>query len=379
MSPSPRVGDRRAATVPRRGAVDPVKALMHRHRALCERAVDPLEIAAGLEAYGLTDRTAGRFLHKDVFSLAEEMYARVPRDGDARPPVEAPVEPEIRAGWVVRTLLPGALCAATLAGLRLTDGRARLLVAAVGVLALGLGLRAALARGPLAPRRPSTGPTPSTGPWTLWLLGYAVVGDGLLQVAVTGGPDALPTGAGDAAWPLAFAPLLALALACAPAAWTTHLFTVAARRRLGASRGLEEFTGSVRPLLLGVFALYLGALAALLAGGAAVLGEPVTFFQTLTLGALLLLARLLSLHGFAQVPSLVLTAAASAEALALTTVFAARLPGCDLLSVPVETVVGLWGTGGVPTLICAAAALTLLVHAVRVLPRASAHARTESL
>ncbi|EFH31053.1 LOW QUALITY PROTEIN: integral membrane protein, partial [Streptomyces pristinaespiralis ATCC 25486] len=52
---------------------------MHRHRELCEQAVDPLEIAAGLEAHGVTNRTAARFRHRDVFALAEEMYARVPR------------------------------------------------------------------------------------------------------------------------------------------------------------------------------------------------------------------------------------------------------------------------------------------------------------
>ncbi|NEB74208.1 hypothetical protein G3I40_02970, partial [Streptomyces sp. SID14478] len=79
--------DGRAVT-PRRPGADPVKVLMHRHRDLCERAVDPLEIAAGLEAHGVTDRTASRFRHKDVFSLAEEMFARVPRDGE---PDEAPV------------------------------------------------------------------------------------------------------------------------------------------------------------------------------------------------------------------------------------------------------------------------------------------------
>ncbi|MEU9500835.1 hypothetical protein [Streptomyces sp. NPDC048196] len=63
----------------RRGPADPVRALMHRHHALCAQAVDPLEIAAGLEAHGVTDRTAARFRHRDVFSLAEELYARVPR------------------------------------------------------------------------------------------------------------------------------------------------------------------------------------------------------------------------------------------------------------------------------------------------------------
>ncbi|MEU8531410.1 hypothetical protein AB0C77_38475, partial [Streptomyces sp. NPDC048629] len=63
---------------PRRGNGDPVKALLHRHRELVEGAVDPLEIAAGLEVHGVTDRTAARFRHRDVFSLAEELYARVP-------------------------------------------------------------------------------------------------------------------------------------------------------------------------------------------------------------------------------------------------------------------------------------------------------------
>lgn len=351
---------------------------MHRHRALCEQAVDPLEIAAGLEAHGVTDRTAARFLHRDVFSLAEEMYARVPRDGEARPPVEALDVPRVRAGWVLRTLLPGALCVATLAGLRFTGGRTRLLVAAAGVVAVGIGLRAALTRGPLAGRRPATGPTRSTATWTLWLLAYAVLGDGLLQAAVTGGPDALPGGAVADPWPLALAPLTALALACAPAAWATHLFTAAAHRRLTTSRGLEEFAGTVRPLLLGTFALALGALAALAAGSAAALGEPAALHQTLGLGALLLLARLLHIHGFTQAPPLVLTVAASAEALALTSVFAARLPGCDLLALPVETLVARWGPGSVPALICTAAALTLLVHAARTLTRASAHARTGS-
>ncbi|MFE2042956.1 hypothetical protein ACFXAZ_18930 [Streptomyces sp. NPDC059477] len=379
---APRVSDPLPApgktAVPRRGAADPVKALMHRHRELCEQAVDPLEIAAGLEAHGVTDRTAGRFLHRDVFSLAEEMYARVPRDSEARPRAEAPVPAKVRAGWVIRTLLPGALCAATLAGLRFTDGQSRLLVAAAGVLAVGLGLRAALTRGPLGTHRERSGPSWSTGTWTCWLLMYAVLGDGLLRAAIHGGPDTLPDGAAAASWPLATAPLPALALACAPAAWTTHLFTAAARRRLTASRGLAEFAGSVRPLLLGTFALYVGALVALAAGSARVLDEPAALLQTLTLGALLLLARLLHLHGFTHAPAMVLAVAASAEALALATVFAARLPGCDFLSLPVETLVDIWGPGSIPTLICGMATLTLLAHASRTLTRASSHARTEA-
>ncbi|SCE86178.1 hypothetical protein GA0115257_10341, partial [Streptomyces sp. LcepLS] len=58
--------------------MDPVKSLMLIHHDLCADAVDPLEIAAGLEARGVTERTARAYRHRDVFALAEEMYARVP-------------------------------------------------------------------------------------------------------------------------------------------------------------------------------------------------------------------------------------------------------------------------------------------------------------
>jgi hypothetical protein len=355
-----------------------VKALMHRHRELCERAVDPLEIAAGLEAHGVTDRTAARFRHRDVFSLAEEMYARVPRDDDASARPAALDAPGARADWALLTLLPGALCAATVTALHLTHGQARAVAAAVGVLAVALALRAALARGPLgATDRTSQGPTsraPGSRMWTYWLVAYALLGDGFLRVAVAGGPDAPPTGTADGPWPLATAPVLALILACAPAAWSAHIFAVRARRRLTASRGLEEFAASVRPLLLGTFALFLCALTALLALCGAALGEPAAYAQTVTLGALLLLARLLTTHGFTHAPALVLTATATATATAPATVLAGRLPGCGFLATPVETLVDAWGPGSVPALVCGAAALTLLIHATRTLTRASAHA-----
>jgi hypothetical protein len=373
-------GGRRPAPA-RRAAADPVKALLHRHRDLCERAVDALEIAAGLEAHGVTDRTAARFRHRDVFSLAEEMYARVPREAEVsspRPAAQAaPVE---RARWMVLTLLPGALCAATVAALRFTDGQARLIAAAAGALALLLSLRTVLKRGPLSPAHRGAPAGPSrhgTGLWTCWLVGYALLGDGLLAVAVVGGPDTLPTGDTDGPWSLTAAPVLALALGCAPAAWSAHLFASRARRRLAASRGLEEFAASVRPLLLGAFGLFLCTLAALAALCGAALGEPAAHAEALTLGALLFLARLLTVHGFTHAPALVLTAAASAEGLALATVFAGRLPGCDFLAVPVDTLVNAWGPSAVPTLACGATALTLLIHATRTLTRASAHATPE--
>jgi hypothetical protein len=173
---------------------------------------------------------------------------------------------------------------------------------------------------------------------------------------------------------VATAPVLALSLACAPAAWCAHLFAVSARRRLDTSRGLEDFTASARPLLLGAFALFLSALSALLAVCGVVLGESPAYAQTVTLGALLLLARLLTAHGFTHAPAILLGAAAAAEATALATVFAGRLPGCGFLATPVETAADTWGPGTVPTLVCSVAALTLLVHATRTLTRASAHA-----
>ncbi|MEU4141838.1 hypothetical protein [Streptomyces parvulus] len=365
-------GDRQAPARARRGAADPVKTLMHRHRDLCERAVDPLEIAAGLEAHGVTDRTAARFRHRDVFSLAEEMYARVPRDDDAAPRPADPSPPRAGAAWIVYALLPGILCAATVAGLRLTDGRPRLIAATAGALAVALALRAALRRGPLS------APVRTSGTWTCWLVGYALLGDGLLRTALAGGPDALPDGTADGAWPVTAAPVLALALSCAPAAGCAHLFAVRARRRLTASRGLADFSASVRPLLLGAFALYTGGLIALLTITGAVLDEPAAHPQALTLGALLLLARLLTVHGHAHSATLVLTATAAAEGAALAALFAGRLPGCGFLAVPVETLVAGCGPAGVPAVACGIGALTLLVHASRRLTRASAHAPAPS-
>ncbi|MDC0773930.1 hypothetical protein [Streptomyces sp. HD] len=361
------------STPARRTGADPVKALMHRHRDLCERAVDPLEIAAGLEVHGITDRTAARFLHRDVFSLAEEMYARVPRDAEASPLAPALTTPRARADWILLTLLPGVLCAAAVTALHLTHGQSRLIAAAAGAFAVALALRAALARGPFA----TAGRTNPTATRTCWLIAYAVLGDGLLRAAATGGPDSLPTGTADGPWPFTTAPVLALALSCAPAAWCAHLLAVRARRKLSASRGLGEFATSVKPLLLGTFALYLGALAALLTLTTTVLDESAAYPQTLALGALLFLARLLTTHGFTHAPALVLTATASAEATALTSLFTARLPGCAWLATPTQGLVDALGPAALPTLACGAGALTLLLHATRTLTRASAHARQD--
>ncbi|MGW7429729.1 hypothetical protein ACWGIN_09255 [Streptomyces sp. NPDC054861] len=342
---------------PRRGPVDPVRVLMHRHRELCERAVDPLEIAAGLEAHGVTDRTAARFRHRDVFSLAEELYARVPRGSGApvRPARETGARPG-RSGWTVRALVPGAVATLAVGGLALTEGSVRLAVGVAGALGLAVALVIAVRRGPL---RAAGRTAPAARVWTLWLLAYALGGDGLLQETLTGGPEG--------GWPVTPGPLLGLALAVAPAAWCAHLFSVRARHRLAASRGLEDFAAGARPLLLLAVALHTAALAALLG---------LTGFApgALALGGLLLLARLLTVHGFADTAANGLAAACAGEALAVATVLAARIPGCDLLAAPVRTLVGAWGPGALPTLVCGAAAVGLLAHATVALSRASAHA-----
>ncbi|WP_443057714.1 hypothetical protein [Streptomyces sp. IBSBF 2806] len=229
---------------------------------------------------------------------------------------------------------------------------------------------------PPPPRRAHHG-LQRTEAWTCWLIGYAALGDGLLRAAVHGGPDALPDGTAGGPWPFAAASLLTLALACAPAAWSAHFLAVQARRRLNSSRGLEEFAAGVQPLLLAALALFLCALTALTALCATVLGEPADYAPILTLGALLFLARLLTVHGFAHVPAVVIAAVGAAEVLAPATVFAGRLPQCGFLATPVESLMSAWGPAGVPSLVCASAALILLIHATRTLTRASAHVRTD--
>ncbi|GGY32478.1 hypothetical protein [Streptomyces omiyaensis] len=339
---------------PARRGGDPVKVLMHRHRELCARAVDPLEIAAGLEAQGFTDRTAARYRHRDVFSLAEELYARVPR-GHLEP---APAEdaPAPRAPWALASLAPGAAAALLVPALLHLDGTARLAAGTAGALALAGALVLAVRRGPL--RAPA--PAPAARLWTLWLLAYAVAGDGLLEQVLAGGPDG--------AWTLDPAPLLGLALAVAPAAWCAHLFAGRARRRIAAGRGLADFAAATRAWLLAAVLLHLAALAALLALTGLTAGA-------LALGALLLLARLLTVHGHPETAAAALAAACAAEALGLAGVLAARLPlpGFDALAVPVRTAVDAWGPGALPALVCGAAALGLLAHATGSLARASAH------
>ncbi|MGQ4334124.1 hypothetical protein ACN6LE_003733 [Streptomyces hayashii] len=133
----------------------------------------------------------------------------------------------------------------------------------------------------------------------------------------------------------------------------------------------------MQPLLFAALALFLCALAALTAVCAAAVGEPAAYAPVLALGALLFLARLLTVHGFAHAPAVVIATVGVAEVLAPAAVFAGRLPGCGFLATPVESLMAAWGPAGVPSLVCASAALILLIHATRTLTRASAHVRTD--
>ncbi len=70
----------------RTAAPETLAQLCTQFTEVCRSAVDPLEIACALEFEGITDRVAQlRYQVPDVFALAREMYAIVPR---------APAEPE---------------------------------------------------------------------------------------------------------------------------------------------------------------------------------------------------------------------------------------------------------------------------------------------
>ncbi|MGP3968028.1 hypothetical protein [Streptomyces sp. 6N223] len=358
-----------------RSSADPVRALLRRHRLLCQRAVDPLEIAAALEADGLTDRAAARFRHRDVFSLAEELYARAPRvefESEAELGGRGRAEP----GWarvpqLLPPLLPGALCAVAVAawepGAGALRGTVAAACAALAVATAGL----VLALGRLSTRRAAA--LGGAGLAACAPVGFALWGEALLGAMLPGADADAGTEAGGGAEPDAVV-ALGLALAVAPAAWCGRWFAARARRRLAASRGLREFAAGARRLLAAALARYAAGLAAalLLARLLAPTGS-VTLAATAALGLLLFAAALLAAHGRTRAAATGLAAAGAAEFLTLATASAAWLPGCAALGRPVTALAGEHGPAAVPLLACGLAALGLLGHAARVLARASAH------
>ncbi|MEO3763103.1 hypothetical protein [Streptomyces sp. B5E4] len=347
---------------------------MYRHRELCRRAVDPLEIAAGLEAHGVTDRTAVRYRHRDVFSLAEEMYVRSRRPG-AEPP--SPGGPEPRAPLApLAHLLPlgGGLLVLGAAGLH---GRAQVALTAAGVAWVVVALVLGLQRGPL---RVGPGLPPAAGLAVGWLLAYAVYGDWFLGELLGGATGV--TRAPVVPYATAAA-LAALTAAVLPAATVARWFAARARGSLRDSRDLAEFRARVRPLPAAAVAAVVAVLAALqlaAAAAAPLFGgttrRPAVAVAVCALGALLFLARLLAVHGFPRAAAYGLAAACAAQVTALLLVLAARVPGLALLGRPVELLVA--GSAGfrmaaVPAVACGVAALALLAYAGRALTRASAH------
>ncbi|GAA2401069.1 hypothetical protein GCM10010420_29860 [Streptomyces glaucosporus] len=366
----------------RHGPADPVRVLLHRHRELCERAVDPLEIAAVLETHGITDRTAARYRHRDVFSLAEELYARTPRAGESRAeetraaPERAPRRAAARVRAALLPLVPGGWCAATL-GVPVLAGDARpaLRYALMGVGALLAAVSAWLCLRLCPGRGGDVRPSRSAVLGSCWLTGYALVGDRLLARALDG--------AAEAAAPLAERCVpLGLAAAVAPAVWCARRFAAQAERRLRASRDLKGFAARTRPLLAATVAVFAATLAALLTaahvavdGGTArdALGAPVA--AATALGTLLFVAVLLTSHGFRAAAAGGIAAACLVEVAALAAAWAARRPGLAHLGRPVEALTDTWGPAAVPAAACAAAALALSAFAARALTGASAHHR----
>ncbi|MFH8786142.1 hypothetical protein [Streptomyces roseoverticillatus] len=294
---------------------DPVKALLQRHHGLCARAVDPLEIAAVLEDGGLTDHAAAECRHRDVFSLADELYARTEREEPERPAPGVPGDPaapahEVRAPWRFAGLLAAA-----------------------------------------------------------WLVAYALLGGPALAALLSGRallPDALM-----AAVPAA----VALMCSLAPALWCTRWFTGRVRHALVASRSRAEFRARAWPLLLTAAGLFTAALAALLwsvrAASGAPAARPAELAAVTALGGLLFLARLLTARGSGRAAAVAALAACGLEAAALG-VAAAGAPG-RFAAPAVAWATGAYGPAAIPLVACALPALALLAHALTALSRASAH------
>jgi hypothetical protein len=357
---------------------DPVLGLIHRHQELCAEAVDPLEIAAGLEAHGMTDNVAGRFRHRDVFSLAEEVHARVPREAGqagahqdqdpAAPAVGRPRSAAVRlmAYRAALHLLPGAACAATalsVHALRAQPLRA-LAVGAVAVPLIALAVQSVVRQGPL---RAPGGAAAGGALWTCWLLGFALYGEPAVAALL-----GHPADAGGPFAPAAAAAPTALALALAPAAWCAHRYAVRSRAHRDASRSLADFAAAVRPLLAGTLVLFLLLLLALLCAVSAATGAartPAALAGPAALGMLLFTARLLAIHGFPGAAAAGLAAASAVEVCALAGALLHHVHGLEPLAGPIEAV----GPVALSAPACGVAALVLAGYARRALSRASAH------
>jgi hypothetical protein len=120
---------------PGRRSSSPLARLSREHDAACVFAVDPYEIAAWLESQGMSDQACARYGHPGVFSLAEALFAMVPRRGATRV-TAVRRQPTSTAGSLLHGLiyaLPG------LAGFGLLTQGADAAVVMLVVLAVGWG------------------------------------------------------------------------------------------------------------------------------------------------------------------------------------------------------------------------------------------------
>lgn len=312
-----------------------------------------------------------------------------PRSGREDPGRARPLR-----GWcavVLWPLLPGLLCAGTTAWLVLLEGGPGPLRAAVYATGAAAVLGSALVAVRLAvPARRAHGGarmSPVLCLCACWLTGYALYGDWLLEQLLGGGPELT----GEAPRPSVARLPLTCALAVAPAVWCVRGFARGARRRLADSRSLEEFAARVRPLLALTVVVFAASLPVLhrVTGAATRLPLPSlpsappvpeepergAAWAAAALGLLLFAALLLAAHGSGRAARRGLAVACLAEAGALLTVTAARLPGLAALGRPVEALVAHLGPAAVPSLACGVVAPALLAHAGVALARASAHHR----
>lgn len=104
--------------VARIGGIDPVDVLLDRTRRVSGRSIDPLQIAAWLEADGMTDRAARvEYGFADVFDLAQEIHRRAGAATGPPPEPSASVAAGRDLGHGVLYLLPAAIFPAVLAAL----------------------------------------------------------------------------------------------------------------------------------------------------------------------------------------------------------------------------------------------------------------------
>lgn len=231
-----------------------MRELMESHRELCERATHPLEIAAGLEASGVGPAAVARCRHADVFSLAEELYARVPRRADPLGPPSPSGPWRRRAGAGLLAALLYALPCAAFAGIRaVAPGSSPWALLAAAAVA-GLWYAATFLETARWQGGRSHG-DPSADRPALRVIAAAGIG------AVLTVPLLLPfAGAGDPVPPVAPA---ALAVGMGAAEWSARWFRHCGQIHLDCATTVHEFRLRMLPVLPMAVALHLAAVAGL--------------------------------------------------------------------------------------------------------------------